>query len=824
MRLRVCLLTLFCLSTFLAPSRLCAQVDNSSPKSIKDAVAIRIEGESPAIDGNLDDPVWKAAGFQLAGGFIQQDPDEGHQATESTLVAIIYDDDALYVAFWNYDSEPDRINGQLVRRDRETESDHVAVKIDPFHDLQSGYAFYLNVSGVQRDLRLYNDVGADSQWDAVWEGAARIHPWGWAAEFRIPYHCLRFQEKESHIWGLNLGRYISRKAEIDRWMASPSTEGGIVSRFGTLSGLKGIHLARHLEVLPYAVANAEVEPKHLGNPDGRGFNGNTGVDIKYSLSSNLTLDATVNPDFGQVELDRPVLNLSAFETMYPERRPFFLEGANLFETPFGLFYSRRIGRSPSGGIDDPDFSYTKERPKATTILNATKLSGKLTRRTSVAVLNAVTSEEKSVYIADFPIIDLGTGDTLRYESQTRHGVVENKANYSVLRIQREVLSNSNVGILATLATQDRRYPASTGGLDWRLYTKNGVWGTNGQVVFSRLDDSHTGFGFTGTLTKEAGKHIRGSVGSTIKDPYLNLNRLGFMSRNDYRSGWAWLQYRTQDNWWIIRNSWNNLNYYGAWNYAGDNIENGWNINVNWELLNNWFFGGGFGHDFLKYDDFETRGNGLWKRPHSWNWWASLTTDPRKKITLNFNPGSGVNRNGTWWANYIGVDLRPRSNLEFSVGINYVRTSDATRWVDNGTDTVSAEYLPLFADLDQDEVSLSASASVVLRRNLSLQVSGQGYVSALDYRDVRRYLGGDSYAPLGDIPLPAVNRNSSALNSTMVLRWEYLPGSTLYFVWTRARYEDDYGVHNLLLDRDMRRLFSVGAENVWVLKLSYWWNM
>jgi len=804
------LLLLALLSTFFLGVNLVMADDTlSDEKVVRELRAVRINSSPPVIDGNLDDKIWQNDEIEFARDFIQREPDEGKPATETTLVAVAYDDEALYFAFWCYDDEPEKIDRQLVRRDRWGESDVVTVRLDPYHDHQTGCKFDVSAAGVQRDARLYNDTDNDYSWDGVWESDVKAQPWGWSAEIRIPFHCLRFTEKDEHTWGMNVTRYISRRNESPWWAFSPSADGGFVSKFGHLTGLEGIKPSRHFEVLPYVVSGMETETKDpVSNPDGRDYLKNIGFDLKYGLSSNLILDAAINPDFGQVELDQPVLNLSTYETYYEEKRPFFVEGANLFDTEFDLFYSRRIGRSPQGSIDDeddisydPDFEDYTHYPISTTILSAAKLTGKLSGGTSIAFLNAVTQEENAGYITT--------------SGMDRAGIVEPMANYSVFRIQQDVLSNSNVGGMFTLATQDRANPVSTGGMDWRLLTGNGKWGASGQAVYSRVDGENIGLGLDGTIEKAAGEHVLGAIGIEIKDRHLDLNRLGYLSRNNLQRGWAWMQYRTNDDWWIFRNTWHNLNGWAEWNYDGYNINKGWNYNFFLDFINNWGFGGGFDMQFGEYNDLETRDNGIWKRPSSWGWWASLDTDVRKKLSFNLNPGGGHARYGSWWANWIGVTYRPAGNMEFTAGTNYIRGFNQIIWVDNEDDN------SIFADMDQDELVLRLTASVMLSRDLSVQLSGQGYISGIDYANYRRYISGENYAPYD---IDEYDFNYSALNSTFILRWEYMPGSTLYVVWTRAMSENNEDLNNLDVSRDLDRLFSGDSENVFLVKASYWWSL
>jgi hypothetical protein len=769
--------------------------------------AIRIDGDRPNIDGALDDPIWHRKDIDFAREFIQREPDEGQPATESTSVAIAYDDDAIYFAFWCYDREPDKIMYQLIRRDNLGAADAVTVRLDPYHDHQTGARFDVTSSGVQGEARIYNDTNLDYTWDAVWESAVKKQPWGWSAEIRIPFHCLRFAEKDEHTWGINLTRFIARRDESPWWAYSPQKSGGYVSKFGHLVGLQGIKPSLHLEILPYGVSAYQTEPKSISNPDGRDYMKNVGFDIKYGFSSNLIFDGAVNPDFGQVELDKPILNLSAYETYYEEKRPFFMEGADLFNTHFNVFYSRRIGRPPRGDISNPndrhydaDFDHYTRYPKGVSILSAARITGKINGGTSIAFLNALTQEEKAEYLTT-------TGEK-------RNGIVEPMADYTVFRIQQDVLKNSNIGAIYTLVSQNERYPISSGGIDWRLLTPNGKWSFIGQSVASRRDNRDTGYGHYISLGKETGNHWLGSIVFQEKDRKLDLNRLGYLSRNDTRSAWLWIQYYTKDDWFIIRNSYNNFNISGDWNHDGVNLSKGWNFNTYIDFVNGWNLGGGFNMDYGEYDDMETRGNGLWKLPNSWSWWYSLNTDSKKKVSFSWNPGAGHGRNGDWWANWIGIDYRPAGNITLSSGINYARSFGQTIWVTNKGDS------SIFADLNQDELTLRLTAGVMFTRNLSMQLSGQGYISSIDYANYRRYLGLNNYSPYALDEQDFVYR---ALNSTLLIRWEYRPGSTIYLVWTRALGNYDGLLNNLEFSRDIKKLFSKDAENVFLAKISYWWN-
>ena len=319
-RILILSLTFFCF-LFLIHNDLFAQ--KTDEDTVKNITAVRINGGAK-IDGILDEDFWQKA--PRSGEFTQYQPDEGKPASESTFVRVAYDDEALYVGMEMYDSEPDKIISRLTRRDREVQADLINVIVDSHHDHQTAYGFTVYSSGTQKDGYRFDDTNFDDSWDAVWESAAKKTNWGWTAELRIPFQCLRFACEENPTWGIYFSRQISRKNELDRWVYIPEKTNGFVSYFGHLKGLENITAPKRLEILPYAVSYEQTEAKTLGNPNGRDFFGNSGFDLKYGITSNITLNATVNPDFGQVEQDQTILNLSTFETEYPEKRPFFLEG------------------------------------------------------------------------------------------------------------------------------------------------------------------------------------------------------------------------------------------------------------------------------------------------------------------------------------------------------------------------------------------------------------------------------------------------------------------------------------------------------------------
>ena len=447
----------------------------------------------PIIDGRLNDEVWGQA--QPASGFTQRDPQEGAPATERTEIRFLYDDEALYIAARLDDSEPHLISRRLSRRDNSADADLLSVYLDPMHDHLTGAVFRVSASNVQQDAILYNDTWSDGSWDAVWDSQTFVDDRGWSVEMRIPLSQLRFPASERHTWGVNVERFIRRKNEYDWLHMVPKDETGVVSRMQHLSGLDGLRPRRTLELLPYAAARAEfVEPRRVGNPfnDGSRSFGSAGLDVKWGLTSNLTLNGTLNPDFGQVEVDPAVVNLSAFETFFEERRPFFLEGSQIFGS-FGttgsnsywgfntsdpsIFYSRRIGRTPqlsaSGDFVDP--------PTATTILGAAKMTGKTSGGWSIGVLDAVTDRE----LARTHTGGLGG-----------RAAVEPFTNYLVARVQRDLGRRAGAGFMTTAVNRRLDTPgfhdaladqAYVAGVDGHWFLDNDrVWVLTGKLAASRV--------------------------------------------------------------------------------------------------------------------------------------------------------------------------------------------------------------------------------------------------------------------------------------------------------------------------------------------------
>ncbi|HEV7838418.1 MAG TPA: DUF5916 domain-containing protein, partial [Gemmatimonadaceae bacterium] len=454
------------------------------PHDQRPSVAATRRSGEVQIDGKLNEAAWQTA--VPGSDFIQIDPTEGQPASEKTEVRILIDDAAIYVGVRAFDKEPGKIQSQLARRDENIEGDALVVMFDSFHDHVSAFLFRLSPAGARRDATVDSDGREDNTWDAVWQGSSTLDSLGWTAEFRIPLSQLRYNpNRAEQTWGFQVVRTIARKAETDFFSFTPKNERQGVHNYGHLTGLGHLSSPRRVELVPYVLAKNE-NPTVAPNDPFRNQNQvvpGAGVDFKYGITSNITLDATINPDFGQVEVDPAVVNLSAFETFFPERRPFFVEGANIFNfgsmrtnnssNGYNFVHTRRIGRSPQRFIDGSTVTFV-DAPNETTIDGAVKLTGKSAGGWSLGLLDAITAREEARFRD-------ATGD--------HRAVVEPRANYVVGRLKRDLNEgNTTIGIAATATNRQLDDPALeplfrkasyVAGFDWNHSWYNRRWAFDG---------------------------------------------------------------------------------------------------------------------------------------------------------------------------------------------------------------------------------------------------------------------------------------------------------------------------------------------------------
>jgi hypothetical protein len=725
------------------------------------------------IDGALDDEVWRLA--PPATAFTQADPDEGKPATERTELRVAFDRSALYFGVRLYDREPARIARQLARRDREAEADGFWLFLDPHHDHLTGAAFGVSAAGVQGDATIYNDSWQDESWDAVWESAVRIDAEGWSVEMRIPYSQLRFPAADRHTFGINARRAIQRKHERDWLVLVPKTESGLASRFGHLEGLEHIVPQRTVELLPYVAGRGEfIAPSSADDPfnDGTRLFGGTGIDLKYRLSSNLSLDGTINPDFGQVEVDPAVVNLTAFETFFEEKRPFFIEGANIFDN-FGrtgannfwgfnraeplIFYSRRVGRAPQGPADG-EFV---ERPASSTILGAAKLTGKTKRGWSLGLLDAVTGRERAHRVTG------GVRDDVP---------VEPLSNYLVGRAQRELGRRAAVGALVTAVHRDLGVPALrdllpaqayVGGVDAHYYLDGARdWVVTGRVAgshlagspasmsrlqrasqryFDRPDAPHVALdpaatslaGWTGSvnLNRQSGVH---QVNAALwgVSPGFDSSDAGFTFNSDRAGMHAVYQWRDPKPNRFSRERFIAVAKWYTWNFAREKQGDGVHAFTSVQFPNYWRAFGGLFFSLGGQDDRVTRGGPSMASPAGRGSFLSVESDGRRRVSIGTD--LNVRRDdfgGSGSSAGVQLRYRPSASLEISSGPGLERTRAPAQYVGTFADpAASATYGSryVFAALRQREFSLTTRINYVLSPKISMQVYLQPLVSVGDY--------------------------------------------------------------------------------------------
>ena len=870
----------------------------SHPTPPPRAVAARITGRI-TLDGRLDEPDWQAA--EPAADFRQAQPNEGQPATQRTEVRFLCDDDALYIGARMYDTEGAAgIRTRLARRDNLPSADYVEIIFDTFHDHLGRVDFQVNPSGVKGDSYGPNGSNLDPSWDAVWEVATRVDSLGWTAEFRIPLGQLRYPRDSVQTWGLQVWRMEARLNELSQWSFWHLNETGGPARFGHLEGLRITRGPDRGEVLPYAVGRSTNLP---GIPSAdpfnrsRSYDARFGGDFKYLVNSSLTLSGTVNPDFGQVEVDPAVVNLSAFETYFQEKRPFFVEGAGLFD--FGnfscfscsnfsspsLFYSRRIGRAPQGAGNAEsavgDSGYSKV-PDNTAILGAAKLTGSLARGWTLATLDAATARETAQ-------ID---------SSGKRFGMeVEPFTNYFVGRLSHDLPGGSYIRGMVTSVVRDIRDStlgtqlnthSEAAGLETDLWwgkrtyqlmanaTMTQVTGSPADILrvqeasarYFQRPDRHNGsnglfsdaydptltalrgFSFYTRLAKDAGNWMW-EVQTSVLSPGFEANDVAFNTQADrIFMGANLVRQFTKPNRFArqmffifggqqIYDFSHDLLNRQLQSYAQFTFHNYWNVSLYGQVR------------APTLSDNLARGGPALGVASSWYTFANVQTDSRKALYLTLMPDYGCGDGRCSWDLMLDATIHPTSNLSLDLGPSYGYQATRTQYVAAVADPTatlfdSARYV--FADLAERTLSMNARVDWTFTPTLTLQLYVQPLIASGAYSQFKEYnrphslersvygvdRGTISYAagsytvdpdgagPAAPFTISDPNFDLRSLRGSAVLRWEYHPGSTIYFVWTQERSGNAAtGVGDLLLSRDLRGLVGVPPENIFLVKFSYW---
>jgi len=879
-----------------------AATQSIHPEPAPETRAVRLTGRIE-LDGRLDEPTWQAA--PVATDFLQTEPNEGEPATQRTEVRFVFDDAALYVGARMFDSLGARgVQTRLVRRDDSPNSDFIEVIFDPYHDHIGRLFFQVNPSGVRQDANGLGG-GGDESWDPVWEVKTTIDSLGWTAEMRIPFSQLRYPATaDEQTWGLQIWRQVNRLNEQSGWAFWKRTESGGPSRFGHLTGLRITRAPGRAEFLPYVVGrSAHVPVTDAANPfqDPHVWDGRAGLDARVLLTSNLTLNATVNPDFGQVEVDPAVVNLSAFETFFQEKRPFFVEGAGYFSfgglncyfcsnvSSLSMFYTRRVGRSPQASVPDSVDSQPvnyADVPDNTTILGAAKLTGRTPSGWSIGVLDALTKRERAtVQLAD---------------STYGRATVEPLSNYFVGRVAKDLRGGATVirGMATSvvrdfddprLASQLSRH-AETVGLstdiwfgrrDYRLmaqFAGSQVSGDSAAILrlqrssaryFQRPD---RGNGSNGLLTdaydpsltalrglagyarfsRESG-NLLWELSVNLRTPGFENNDIAFLSRADH----TWMSGNILRQW-TKPTSWYRQLFFivggqQQFNFDGDLTDRQMQLFGYIQPRNYWEANAFWIHRPQVFDDRLSRGGPVLKRPGINFWAANVSTDRRKSVVVDWSGEAGCDTDGNCdWGTGIDLRVRPASNVEIRFGPSYGHDESGLQYVQGVDDPTAVDFYQrryVFADLEQNSVALNTRFNVTFSPNLTFEVFLQPLIASGQYSRYKEYaaprvvdrlvygedigtittLGTDpeTYVIDPDGPGPAASFEVvdptftfRSLRGNAVLRWEYLPGSTLYLVWTRS---GDSSLTRGFIDfgEDARALFRGPSQNIFLVKISYW---
>ncbi|MCA1758029.1 MAG: carbohydrate binding family 9 domain-containing protein [Bacteroidales bacterium] len=845
---------------------------------------------APVIDGIPDEEIWNTGNW--AGDFTQFEPFEGRKSSQPTEFNILFDNSFIYVAFKAYDSAPDSIVNRITRRDQ-VDGDHAGISFDSYNDKRTGFTFIVSSSGVKLDLIHANDgMTEDLTWDPIWHVKTAHFDWGWAAEMKIPFTQLRFDKNSADVWGMEVFRNIYRHNETNFWQHIPRNASGLVHNFGILDGLQNVTPRKILDITPYAVAAYDSYEKEAENPfaTGQDFRPSVGLDAKVGLTNNLTLDLTVNPDFGQVEADPSEVNLSAYETFFAEQRPFFIEGRNI--TSFrcgigdgdlsydGLFYSRRIGRQPQGRpvLEENEYART---PRNVRILGAAKITGKTNNGWSVGVVESLTQES----LAEIDNNGVRTSQS-----------VEPLTNYLIGRVQKDI--NEGNTIIGGMVTNTRRdlesdkipdgsslldlhRSATTAGIDFTQYFSNRNWifsmaaatshvtgssdaiyntQTSSRHLFQRPDADYitadstltslSGHGGNFQIGKMGGKWVF-SFFTLWKSPGFETNDVGYMVKADDIMNVFWSQYRINEPFSIFHRIRFNTNHWTRFDFGGSYLGYGGNINIYTQYKNLWSTSINSNWNSEGISNNLLRGGPAIKTPGSMGINYSINSSDRKKLKIsafgsnrwynddedNHSRNQSLGMSATW---------RPADNLRISLSPSWSGSRTNLQYVT--TRDFEGEKRYIFGSIERTTVSMSLRVNYNLTPEISIQYWGQPYLASGDYSRFKMITEtpmADSYnarfslfddnqiAPDGnnynidengdgnrDYSFRNPNFNFDEFLSNLVVRWEFVPGSTLFLVWsqTRSAYSP---VGDFILEDNLNNLFAgQKPHDVFLVKFSY----
>jgi hypothetical protein len=833
-----------------------------------------IYNEPPVIDGVLDDEAWHLA--KWSGDFIEWMPDENTKPSQKTKFKILYDKNFLYVAYKCYDSEPDKIEKRLSRRDGFA-GDRIAIVIDSYHDKRTAFSFSTTAAGVKGDEFVSeNGSNWDDSWNPIWFTATNIDEEGWTGEAKIPFSQLKFGKAEEQVWGLQITRLVFREEERSVWNRVPLDAAGFISEFGELHGLLDIEPQNQLEIQPFTVNQIDTYPSESGNPfrDGNDHILNGGLDAKIGITNDLTLDLTVNPDFGQVDADPGAIALDGFQIFFQERRPFFVENKNIFDFEFAngndnIFYSRRIGRDPQGSPNLLDGEFA-DVPGNTTILGAAKFSGKTKNGWSVGLLESVTGKM-------FAKIDTN-GDR-------RKELVEPSTNYLVGRLQKDFNDrNSYVGGIFT-ATNRRlegnldylRSAAYTGGFDFRHNWKDRNYYIEGNLVtshvrgseeairitqesithlFQRADASHvsvdpnktslTGTGGKIEFGKAGGGNWRYEGGVIWRSPELELNDVGFLRQADEIRQYAEVDRLFLKPTNFYRRARISFEQYTTYDFEGNYNRIQYQMEGNINFTNNWFLEAGGAHKPRIFSNTVLRGGPRWRYSEENFGYLFIASDSRKKFgfLLGYINSQMKQDNFSLERYVVELNYQPFDAFNLSLEMEYEENPNKTQYVTTSDYAGTTRYI--LGAIDQKTFATSIRFNYSINPNLSVQYYGQPFISRGTYTDFN-YVNNPIADDLGERVIlfdpDQISKTNSVytideevdgtidytfddpdfafvqFRSNLVVRWEYIPGSEVFLVWSQG--VTGLGDPTDSLSRSLdRQIFGQKPENTFLIKVTY----
>ena len=829
----------------------------------------------PVIDGDITDDAWDVV--EWSSDFTEKDPDEGTPPTYQTKFKIMYDKKFLYVAIRAYDAEPDKIESRLSRRDGFA-GDRVNIIIDSYHDKRTAFVFTTTAAGVKgEELTSQNGQNWDDSWNPVWYTDAKVDDEGWTAEMKIPFTQLRFGKAKEQIWGLNVNRTLFRKQERSLWQRIPNNQAGFISEAGELHGLIDLKPQKQFEVQPFTVTQYDKYPAETGNPfqDGSDFTANAGLDAKIGITNDLTLDLTVNPDFGQVEADPGAIALDGFQIFFREQRPFFVENSNIFDFRIGngrdnLFYSRRIGRNPHNSPSLNPGEYANV-PQNTTILSAAKFSGKTRNGLSVGVLESLTANEYAT--------------VRQVNGEERREIVEPMSNFFVARVQQDF--NERNSFIGGIFTATNRFlhgnfnalhkAAYSSGIDYQHNWKNREYYIEGNMIFShvmgskeaiektqrsitrlfqRPGASHvevdpnrtslTGTGGRFEFGRAGGQKLRYNTGVIWRSPELELNDVGFLRNTDQV-----LQFVNVDYLWLVpnetfRNMSVNFEESSEYDFGGNLNRLRFELasNVNW--INNERTRVGIGANFSRFNNFFLRGGPRWRSANSRYIFVSFNSDNGKKFSYNTRYTNAHSDEDVFARNRfnIGFNYQPFDAFNVSLNMELEKTKDRSQYV--RTRTFSSDNRYVLGTMKNDELSTTLRFTYSINPNMSIQFYGQPFISRGRFSDFKyvniaaaqrfsdrvnfyspnqislqngEYLIDEDIDGNVDYSFGNPDFNFVQLQTNLVARWEYIPGSELFLVWTRGSV-GNANAGDGLIDSITDQVFNAPANDTFLIKLTY----